>query len=48
LGKIADQTIEKEKTKVLQLENFFICRTDFRTHIKAMRGTILKNFGSKY
>jgi hypothetical protein len=28
--------------------NFFLCRTDSRTHIKATRDTILKIFGSKY
>jgi hypothetical protein len=49
LWKIADQTLEREKTEDFQLEIFFfLCRTDSRTHIKAMRGTILKIFGSKY
>jgi hypothetical protein len=46
----ADQTLEREKNVryryVFQLENFFLCRTDIKTHMNAMRGTILKNVGS--
>jgi hypothetical protein len=46
---MADQTLEREKTLVFQLENFFLCLTDSRTHLKKiMRCSILQNFESKY
>jgi hypothetical protein len=35
--------LKEKKPYVLQLENFFLSRTDSRTHVKAMRGTIKKN-----
>jgi hypothetical protein len=35
LGKITDQTLEREKTYVFQLEKFVLCRTDSRRRMKA-------------
>jgi hypothetical protein len=48
LWKIADQTLEREKNDVFLLKFFFLWRTGSRTHMKAIRGTIWKNLGSKY
>jgi hypothetical protein len=39
LRKIADKDL---KEKSFSVGNFFLCRTDFRTHIEATRGTIFK------
>jgi hypothetical protein len=46
LLKIAEKNTEKHF--VFLLENFFLCHTGSRTHMKAIRGTIWKNLGSKY
>jgi hypothetical protein len=40
LWKIKNQTLEKEKTYVFLLTIFILWHTGFRTHIKAIRGTI--------
>jgi hypothetical protein len=43
LWTIADQPLKGEKNVpvqgIFQLENFFLCRTDSRTNVKAMRGS---------
>jgi hypothetical protein len=46
LGKIADQTLERKINVLFQLENFFLCLTDSRTHMKAVRGPIFKKISS--
>jgi hypothetical protein len=40
LWKIKNQTLEREKSYVFQLKMFILWRIGFRTHMKAIRGTI--------
>jgi hypothetical protein len=46
--KIAAQTLEREKKYVFLLEILFLWHTGSRTHMKAIRGAVLKKLRSKY
>jgi hypothetical protein len=49
--KLQIKHLKEKKKNVFLLENFFLCRTGTGSrgiHMKAMKVTILKNFGSKY
>jgi hypothetical protein len=46
-SKIADQTLDIEK-KIFSIGKFFPLTYRFRTHMKAIRGTIWTNLGPKY